>query len=216
LQTEDEAQPPPLWQLLVTDGHVQAARIRAVQPWLTSIGIGLILIGALLQFVIPAPVLRSRDQLVQQEYDALYAPVRTLVLGLPSERVATRDYNKLVPAAEIPAVAAAIEDALNASWKLPHDRLTLVEVSPTTFWLEPWPFFSLISTGNDDLKLVGAAVNVSTPSEPKLRRWIGIFQQKNGRWRHVSLGIPEYFAPAPSASFADVALDLKPLLPPGY
>jgi hypothetical protein len=213
LQTEKEAQPPPLWQLLVTDGHVQAARIRAVQPWLTSTGIGLILLGALLQFLTPAPILRSRDELLHQQFEAIYSPAISAVAGLARVHFIPSDSKKLTSVDELPQVVGFVEDSLNHGGQVTHKRLILSQVDPQSFWHRPWPLFRLISTGNRDLKLVGAIVNVADPDHLDPYRWLGVFRKHNGRWQYVSLAGNTFYAPPPAAQLRDIAIDLSPLLP---
>jgi hypothetical protein len=214
LQNEKEAAPLPLWQLLVTDGHVQAARIRAAQPWLTSFGIGLILLGALLQFVIPAPVLRSRDQLLQEKIEAVYAPAVYFVDGLGDIGARPRDSEKLTPGNKMPEVVKFALDSLNATGKITSKRLILAQVSDNTFWQQSWPLFNLISTGNRKVKIIGAIVNLTDPEHLAPARWLGVFREHNGRWQYVSLARKGFYATQPAAQLRDIAVDLIPLMPP--
>jgi hypothetical protein len=179
-----------------------------------SIGIGLVVLGALLQFSLPVPLAPSRDALLKQRVDAIFAPAIRAVSGLPVARLSPDDYKNLEPAQEVSGtIIGLILDSLNRTGQLP-ERLIRIDADPSAFWQRPWPYFHAISTGNGDLRLVGIIVNLGSTEQPKLQRWLGVFRRNNGRWQYASLAGDTFYSPAPSANIRDIALDLAPLLPP--
>src|SRR5690348_3454575 len=45
---------PLIWELLVTDGHVRAARLRRLQPWLIALALILLWVGIMVVHLAPA------------------------------------------------------------------------------------------------------------------------------------------------------------------
>ncbi len=212
-ETGGAGKPLP-WEQLVTEGHVRAARLREAQPRLISIAIALIVLGAALQFTMPAPVAPSQDVLIRQQTDALFAPAIRAVSNLPVGAISPDDRKDVEAHDDLTEhVTGLILDSLNRTGRLP-DRLRRVEVDPRAFWRQPWPYSKAVVTENDDLKLVGSMVKVGTKPQPDLQRWLGIYRRRNGHWQYASLAADNFYSTGPSARVRDIALDLAPLLPP--
>jgi hypothetical protein len=215
--TEIAGEPPRLlWEALVTDGHVRAARLRWIEPWLIGLGVLLILGGICMSaLILPKPAPDDRGVRIAAELGKVQAGAIAAMNGLapvpvPSDRLANP-----VSASQISRVSAAILDDLNGSGYLPTDKLNMNVVDADTFWHHQWFFSSLNVTSSGETTLVGAVVNEGTQDSPQLTHWLGVFRRRNGHWEAVSIAAPGFYIdPTLHSTTADrIPLTLKSVLP---
>jgi hypothetical protein len=205
-----------LWEELVTDGHVRAARLRSVEPWLIGLGALLILGGIYMSaLILPNPAPDDRGARIAAEVGKVQAGAIAAMNGLPSVPVPSDRLANPVSASQISRVSAAILDDLNGSGDLPTDKLNMNVVDADTFWHHQWFFSSLNVTSSGDTTLVGAIVNEGSPSSPQLTRWLGVFRRRDGHWEAVSIAAPGFYIdPTLHSTTADrIPLALKSVLP---
>jgi hypothetical protein len=211
-----------LWEMLVTDGHVRAARLRRLQPWLIAIGIVLIWLGYMVVRAGPdlAPGVPAGAKL-QERLMHLQQHAQSTFQKLPRLDIARDAQNSLPPAREIAELTAAITKSLNDTGDLPEDDLKLVEVDDEeSFWKGEWGIEQLHYWRDGDNVLVAGNVSVGSPQYPQPARWAGLFHRgetEKGEmtWVYGSLAAGNLFAPGelPYMAPQQVALSLEPFLP---
>ncbi|HUA87894.1 MAG TPA: hypothetical protein VL994_00570, partial [Steroidobacteraceae bacterium] len=92
-----------LWEVLVTDGHVRATRLRRAQPWI--IALGLVLIWAGLWIVHAGPEIRvaaSLPGLLQERVGQAQQAAATPFSQLQPPQLSAQDLQRLPSAGEVP------------------------------------------------------------------------------------------------------------------
>ncbi len=198
-----------LWEQLVTDGHVRAARLRAVQPVLLWVAIVLCVIGGFGALVVDGPVVREFERQGERGQLADRRRVETACFNLPDIDLEQGEALKLAPAFEIERVVQLIVDGLNDDGRVP-EVLPVLKVDRQGFWDFGWPVDRLGSFRKGNVILVGAVVaderQVSATRKARSPvRWIGVFRQSGGKWNGVSLRFSGAFVPAGRGQAIDPA-----------
>jgi hypothetical protein len=205
-----------LWEKLVTDGHVRAARLRWIEPWLIGLGVVFILGGIyMLALIPPRTALYGRDEGLVSGVASVQAGAIAALADLPSVRVPPDQMKNLVPASQISQVVTSIMDGLNATGDLPADKLTMKVVDADTFWRQPWSFSHLNVTLGPNTTLVGAVVNEGTQDSPQLARWLGVFNRREDGWKAISIVAPGFYVDSTihSTTIEQIPLTLQSVLP---
>ncbi|MBX3607304.1 MAG: hypothetical protein KF788_18635 [Piscinibacter sp.] len=205
-----------LWESLVSDGHVRAARLRRLQPWFVGSGLLLIWVGAWVASLAPgtrpeasvASIVQQRLAKAQTRAEAAVTPLQRPTLGA-SELAA------LPPVAELSEVIDAVLHSLDRSGELPTDTFTFTETERDALWKGDWHSEQLHYLKAGDLYVVAANVNVGQPTRAQAARWIGVFKKFGDKWQYGSLQGPGLYQPRPYPSLRarDIPLSLAPLLP---
>jgi hypothetical protein len=210
-----------LWELLVTDGHVRAARLRRIQPWIIVFGIVLMWLGIViirmgpdLQTGTSAPVkLQERLLHLQQQADFTFRKIPPLNLAADAQKT-------LPPAKEVAEVIAATLTSLNQSGDLPDDVKFKESADADAFWKGDWGTEQVQYLRASDNLLVGGNVSTGSSAYPQPARWVGLFHRgENAKgekhWVYASLAFGTLFAPReqPYVQPQQVMLSLRPFLP---
>jgi hypothetical protein len=215
-----------LWEMLVTDGHVRAARLRRLQPWIIALGIVLIWLGIWIVRLGPDLVPGvSAQQKIQERLMKLGQQVEFTVQKLPAAQVAPEAAKQLPSAKEVAEVIAAVTKSLNDSGDLPDDDIKFTEAkNEDAFWKGDWPLENVVYLRDGPNLLVGGLVSVGSPSYPQPARWLGLFHrgeiekgEKKGDkvWTYASLSANNVgFAPRefPYVAAGQVPMSLAPFL----
>ena len=214
-----------IWEMLVTDGHVRAARLRRLQPWIIALGIVLIWLGFWIVRQGPdlAPGVPAQAK-IQERLMELVRQVDFTIQKLPQAQVTPEAAKQLPPAKEVAEVVAAITKSLNESGDLPEKDITFVEAkNEEAFWKGDWGTEQVTYLRDGPNVLVGGLVSVGSPSYPQPARWLGLFHRgeiasgaKKGdkAWAYASLAFGNVFAPRELAyvSPPQVPISLEPFL----
>lgn len=208
---------PLLWEQLVSEAHVRAARIRRLQPWIIVLGV--LLIGAGLKIAGLAPSIRPGSTVagrIAQRLSAIQSATDAAFTGLERTPIHPQDPGKLPPIEEIPQVVHTLLASLNDSGKLAFDAVTLKKVKPAAFWSGEWPTEELDYLKASGLYLVAAEAHAGSSTYPQPVRWIGAFKEIDGKWQYATLAWPGLYVPPgyPSVSPQSLPLSLRGLLPP--
>lgn len=205
------------WGDLLTDGHVRAARLNFMQPWLVGLAFALLALGSCMSMSIRAVDVAPRTDNATQRVSSLVEreqrPVLDALAGLPALEMTSERAADLPRASELPEVARMALAGLDRSDDLPAE-LPLARLQPSDFWAQPWPHAQLATTRAEDVVLLGAvANNGSYYVEPV--RWIGVFRKKDGRWAMASLSDSGFVRLPEGASVRAVEIPrtLRPVLP---
>ncbi len=183
------------WEELVTDGHVNAAKMRASRPFILGLGLIIFLFGGWVfgeyGLFDPASIsLTKNEQQIETRREAIDRVFTSIKLPALDDSAKA----KLAPAYELPVIAEAILSALNDTGKLP-DTLPVVSISKSEFWQfsSDAGKIQLLDVGK--FKLISARVtdeqkqrrfNLRVPADERL--WIGAFRKdKDGKWQAYSL-----------------------------
>jgi hypothetical protein len=205
-----------LWEQLVTDGHVRAARLRRVQPWIIIFGLILLWAGIIISELGPkiqpqsSVAQRIQERLAQHQLKA--AAAFTQLAQVP-QRVDKPD--SLPPVSEIPQVIKATLESLNGQNKLPAEP-PFEEIKRAEFWSAQWGTERVYYMKSGGTYLVGAYAHVGSSTSPQPVRWVGAFSKASGSWLYTSIGGPGLYVPpgAPSTGPTAISLTLDPFLPP--
>ncbi len=209
-----ESAPPLAWESLVTDGHVRAARLRWLQPWLYGLGL-LALLAGMWMFgqIKPHAAVNNRDDRLYAQVAAAQRKALIAFNGLAQPTIREEDLPKVLTGERIKAGIEAIRVELNRSDALPgKDQLPIQLESPSEFWRKPWPIDRFVATGKGDVKIVGVIGRSDDSAERG--RWMGVYRKRGGTWSLVSVvgeGF-ENFSDYPAVSITDIPITLKPLL----
>jgi hypothetical protein len=205
-----------MWELLVTDGHVRAARIRRIQPWIIALAVillwGGILIARMGPAIQPSTSVASR---VQARVAALQARAVAAFTALGRLPAKPDKPDRLPSVAEIPDVVQALLTSLNGSNKLPEGNLTFAKTDDEAFWAGNWPTEQISYLKSGDRYLIGAYAHVGPPTSQQAVRWVGIAKNIDGKWQYASLGWSGLYVPqgVPNTSPQAITLTLDPFLP---
>lgn len=211
------ASPPLLWEQLVSEAHVRAARIRRLQPWIVTLAI--LLIGAGFEIAGLAPAIRPASTVagrIQQRISDIQAATNAAFTQLTRTPIHPQHPDKLPPLDEIPQVVQTVLKSLNDTDKLPFDAVTLQKVKSKAFWSGEWPTEELDYLKASRLYLVAAEAHAGSSTYPQPVRWIGAFKEIDGKWQYATIAWPGLYVPPgyPSVSPQSLPLSLRGLLPP--
>ena len=208
---------PLMWELLVTDGHVRAARLRRLQPWIIALGVVLLWCGIIIAGLGPSiqpktsVAMRVQERLAQLQ-------MRASVAFNALSRVPPRpDKPERLPSVtELPEVVQALLTSLNTSNKLPEGNLKFTKVDQDAFWAGNWPTEQISYLKSGDRYLVGAYAHVGPATSQQAVRWVGAVKNIDGKWQYATLGWPGLYVPPglPGASPQAISLSLDPFMPP--
>lgn len=206
--------PPQVWESLVTPGHVNAARLRRLQPWLLAIGLVLILLGQrMLTEVRPEVAVNNREIVLDKEMRKVRRTAEEAFLLIPSPAVRRSQLARLVPADSLAETHKLILQELNRTGELPK-RVKYSKVSASEFWRTEWPADRIIIAQNSKLKLVGAIFNAGTAEFPVPARWLSVYSRRPGGWENVAIYGGDFVGlqDQPIVNAGDIPVTLKPLL----
>lgn len=187
-----------LWEQLVTEGHVRAARLRAAQPALISLAVLLCIIGGYGTLRINPPdaalnELSSSSETIQVQKQQ----INSFFSNLPDISLDANDTINLAPAYEIERTIKLITDSLNGNGKLP-EVLPFQKLNKKEFWGMDWPAQNLHYYKKGKIILVGAVlsderqISAIRQKRPAIR-WVGVFRKDKGKWSAYSLRFPDAF-----------------------
>ena len=205
-----------LWEQLVTDGHVRAARLRRLQPWILISGLALIWIGARVAGL--APVVRptaSIAGIVQEKASALHRQAVSAFGTIPRSVLSKEDAGKLPPVSEVVELIRAIQKSLDASSDLDEHAIHFKELGTDDLWKGNWGVAQAGYLKSGDFYLVVANVAAGSEANPQPMRWVGAFREFDGKWQYVTLAGPGFFQPPgfPAVRADGLALSLRSWLP---
>ncbi len=206
-----------LWELLVTDGHVRAARLRRIQPWL--IATGLLCIWAGFRVAHLAPALQPQTSVamrIQQRLTEIQAREAIAFTALSRAPVRPDQPDRLAPVSQIPQVVQALLTSLNDSGSLPEQSVKLGKLGTEAFWAGTWPTEQVSYVKSGRTYLLGAYAHVGPSTSVQPVRWLGVLKNIDGKWQYASLAGVGTYLPAglPSTSAQSISLSLEPFLPP--
>lgn len=205
-----------LWESLVTEGHVRAARVRRMQPWV--IVLGLLLIWGGIWIARRGPDVRpptSFISILQERAAKLQQRAQAAVDSLPQLNLSPAAVRSLPPQSELGELVAAIRQSLSADDELPATDVDFKEMKPEEFWRGEWPSEQVAYIEDDDTYVFGANVFVGSPAYPQPVRWIGVMKKAEKDWQYVTLGGNRLVGinELPSSYAGQIALSLTPFLP---
>jgi len=183
------------WEELVTDGHVNAAKMRAARPFVLAIGLVTFLFGGALfgeygRFDPASISLNKNEQHIDTRREAIDRAFTSIKLPKLDDTVKA----KFAPAYELSVIAEVIMSALNDASKLP-DTLPIVSVSKAEFWQFSGDVGKIQLLDVGKFKLITARVtdeqrqrryNLRMPADERL--WIGVCRKgKEDKWQAFSL-----------------------------
>ena len=206
-----------LWELLVTDGHVRAARLRRAQPWV--IALGLILLWAGIWVVHAGPEIRSTASLPQllQERLAQAQLVATAPFSqLQSLQVSPAELQRLPDAAELPELIETLRKSLQNQGRPPSTEIDVTELEPAAFFAGRWEPEHVVYVNSGHTYLFGAMIHRGSATSPQPARWIGVMKRLDGQWQYATVAAGNSIGPAnlPSVAPGAIPLTLQPLVPP--
>ena len=202
---------PLLWELLVTDGHVRAARLRRLQPWIVALGVillwGGIWIARLGPSIQPKTSVATR---VQERLAQIQTRASAAFTGLARVPVHPDKPDRLPAITEIPEVVQTLLTSLNNSGKLPDDgNLTFTKVDEEAFWAGAWPTEQISYLKSGDKYLVAAYAHVGPSTSQQAVRWVGAVKNIDGKWQYASIGWSGLYQPPGLASTSPQAIGLS-------
>jgi hypothetical protein len=208
---------PLLWELLVTDGHVRAARLRRVQPWI--IASALLCVWGGIWVARLAPALQPQTSValrIQQRLTQIQAREALAFTVLSRAPLRPDQPDRLAPVSQIPEVVRALLGSLNDSGSLPDKSVKLGELDADAFWAGSWPTEQVSYVKSGATYLLGAYAHVGPSTSVQPVRWLGALKRINGKWQYASLGGAGTYVPPglPSTSPQSISLSLEPFLPP--
>ncbi|MCR2832397.1 hypothetical protein [Parerythrobacter lacustris] len=174
------------WELLVTEGHVRAARWRKALPVLLGAAIGTIVLGAVLARSLPESQSSHRVYDAKATFAAAQRNAVSAFLQNNAEAIAnlpSQTEEALTPDDLQMSLVAALEN-LNQNESLP--AAVTVE-NAENFWQANWPANTIHAVEDGRTILVGAYVNVAYQvpgynAPPELRRSFWIFRRPEASW----------------------------------
>jgi Tfp pilus assembly protein PilE len=181
------------WELLVTEGHVRAARWRNAVPLVSAAAVIAVILGIVMTAYLPKAepsnrIAEAQTALVAQRRVAIAAFLQDkgIVQAQPTnvERALTRE--------TAPASVATLLDALNTTGRMPE---SVVTQNAEQFWQGAWQTGAIHAVQEGRTVLVGYFVDVATRypgyrSEPMMQRAFGILRRGEDRqWTFYCLQI---------------------------
>ena len=205
------------WGLLVTEGHVRAARWRYAVPWLLALATACVILGLLIAAILPTAERSSSVADAKAKHSASqHSAINAFMAdagAMGEEGLANAD-SAPSPEAATANVAAALE-ALNSQGRLPDSTTTQ---KPAAFWGEAWTPGTVYAVREDRTVLLGQIVNIAPGyrRQPDPRRSFTLLRRgADKEWRAFCLTIPDT-APCDRAAInpASIPATMRELLPP--
>ena len=206
-----------LWEHLVTEGHVRAARLRRVSPAFLALSALLVALSGMYAIYQPpvSVALASPDLLMSQRKQQLIQEVQARFLKAPLLSVSSADLQEFPPEDQLPAVLKALKDSLQSTGSLPSTFPITAAKDPDAFWSWDWPYKSVVSLDRGDLRAFGAVV-ASTPPNGASRpvRWLAIFRKTSSGWNDVDVRANGFviLKDEPQVSPSDIPVSLNELM----
>lgn len=196
------------WEMLVTEGHVRAARWRNAVPYLYVLAVVAAVLGISIAVFLPEPAPSNRIAEAQRDYAAVQrAAVEGFFQGQGEVAEVPPDGEEVLTWAESHARIASMLAALDETGSLPDDIHVL---NVEAFWNDDWPPGGVQAIVKGRTVLVGYLVNMSSaasPAPPNLRRSFGLFRKDEREgWRYYCLSLPT----APPCNMSAVAPAMIP------
>ncbi len=209
---------PMLWELLVTEGHVRAARLRYLAPFGILAGIFLLAAGWYVLSTAPSSqgFYSGSDFILRQRADQVRQPVLNAFAQVPTLYIAADQVKQLTPEGALPDVLKAVSDGM-ARGSLSADLSVKEAKSAAEFWSWDWPHDKLISLDRGDLRAFGAVVfshGQAGQSIPGPIRWLAIFRKFPAGWDNVAVQANGFTTPPgeKTAAPADIPVSLRTLM----
>ncbi len=178
-----------LWEALVTDGHVRAARFRLIAIPLVILGLVCVVLaappGGLFFAPFPTPAL---DELSQNFRERAAEPVLQKFGQLQPVSVTPEQIKTLAPASELADVTSLILKSLRSTDALPKD-IPIQDVPADAFWSFNWPATAIVHVSKGDIHAFGAIVTPPADQQSPYPavRWLAIFKKQDGKWQNVAV-----------------------------
>lgn len=182
------------WELLVTQGHVRAARWRNAVPYVLSAGMAAVIFGVAVNSFVPEAVSSSR---VMDAKNAFAAERRSAIATFLQDKgqITTPPDNAEGAFTREAANArvAALVQSLNATGRLPENVITQ---RPEAFWEGDWTPGAIHAVRTDRTILIGYVLDEALREgadeqvPPVLRRAYGLIRRNAERqWAYFCLQI---------------------------
>ncbi len=183
---------PQLWESLVTEQHVRAARLRSIQ--VPIVILGFVLLFLVTQFGQLAPTddapVTSAQRLAQSRVQMASA-VGSASQALSVPPMTFEQIQALPEAEELQQVVQVTLNELSVNGRLP-DGLKLQELSREDFWRGAWPPATLAYIEGRNSYAIGAHVAVHgqrdrNAGDNAIRQWLGVFRKHDGEWLYADV-----------------------------
>ncbi len=197
---------PLLWEQLVTDGHVRAARLRFLAPWVILVGVVSLACGWLVLNGVPqaGQFFSTAENTLNQRAYQVRQPVLNTFSRAYALNASPSQVSQLVPESELPAVYKAVSDGV-ATGSFPAGFAMKQAAGAAEFWSWNWPYDQLIALERGDLRAYGAIVYAKGPAGqpdlarlqgfPRPVRWLAIFRKLPDGWDNVAIQGDGFTAP---------------------
>lgn len=208
-----------LWEELVTDGHVRAARIRLVRGRVVALSLVLLVVAVVITaFGVGIRAADSKaitTKILNQHFDDYKKSVEEIFSQMPKYHDLSDEEKKIM--VETPFILNFIKSHIA---KLNSDEpdeqeysVVLKKVSKNDFWKEKLESGKITYVSDGDVQIYGALacyidgyytngvfLENRYPDEEgrPCRRptfWLGVFKKINGKWKYASIGISGGFKP---------------------
>lgn len=205
---------PLLWEQLVTEAHVRAARLRRIQPLLVGTAIAMMITGVfILQNIKPPEVENDRLKTLTTYVDRQQWRVLEAFSGLPQPRISPSEVPRLIEGPAMVTLHQEVLTELNRAGDLPANP-KLGEVEPSAFWRSPWPKDRFVWTGSGDVRVVGGLFNAGNAEFPSPMRILFVYRRHGDDWTAVTVAGPDFISLAgtPHVPIQTLPITLKPVL----
>jgi hypothetical protein len=216
------------WELLVTDGHVRAARWRAAAGPIAAIAVALIAVGFFVMQLLPHGTGGSQTGASKQAFaNAQRSAAASFVSGkgAPPFKMPDGAEQALAPKDVRPGLKEIL-DTLGKDGTLPS---TVTVVAPDVFWRGDWKPGDIQAVQGKHAILVGFYVNqmgdyvdpqrpLTGGYPPRLVRMFMIYHRTGGArdWKSYCLAVPQAVcASGESVAPASIPATLREVLPEG-
>ena len=181
------------WELLVTDGHVRAARWRNAVPFVFLAAVIAVILGVVVTTYLPQA---TPSTSVADAQNALVAERRSAVIAFLQDRgvvqTAPANAERALTRETAPSSVATLLQALNTNGRLPE---SVVAQNAEEFWQGAWQPGAIHAVQEGRTVLVGYYVDAAMRypgyrPQPMLRRAYGIIRRGDARqWTYLCLQI---------------------------
>ncbi|MGB8362970.1 MAG: hypothetical protein ACLQUZ_05150 [Rhizomicrobium sp.] len=187
----------------MTEGHVRAARWRAVAPFIIGAGVALIVLGLIGIRLLPettttSHVAQAKQELVAAQQNAL--AVFMADKGAPPQVLPADAVNAIAPSTALTTIDSLLAE-LNASGTLPPETKSM---EPEVFWSGNWTPGTVAAVTGERTILIGFYVNLTAAYQsfgrargemptPQLARVFGLFRRSpnsGNTWAFYCLSVP--------------------------